>query len=169
MAISGRSARIGFVLALLLTGLALMLRGIFDPQGEWQPFAPEEDGSWAAVSIDGRPVPPADYRLAIRAGAVAGGRDGCNDWSFTDDPPAANGMRMIVATLQLCPEDPVRTAYRKLAAPGARITLADGMLRVVGGGHEGLFRRCAWRTVRSQDESSSSRQSVCVPEEIRPK
>src|SRR5687768_5029344 len=47
-------------------------------------FAPEEDGSWGAISIDGRPVSSRDYTIFIRDGKVEAGRDGCNSWGYSD-------------------------------------------------------------------------------------
>jgi len=108
--------------------------------------APPEDGAWAAVSLDGRPVPAGEYRLSISGGRVGGGRDGCNDWSF-EAPDETTGERRIFTTLVGCDEnDPLRRAYGVLAfAEGPVLQLRpDGSLRIAARGHEGLFRRCRW-------------------------
>ena len=101
------------------------------------------DGSWSAVTIDGRPAPDG-YRLAIENGRVKGGRDACNDWGYQDD---GRGGRMVVSTLVGCPEnDRVRQAYWALASAtdAAIAEQGGGRLRVAAGGHEAVWRRCRW-------------------------
>lgn len=155
------------VVMLLLAALLLMLASLLDRHGRGSPWArliaPEEDGSWAAVRIDGRPVSPDEYRVSITEGQVAGGRDGCNDWAFSDDPPSRDGARMIVATAQYCPgDDPTRRAYRALMS-GAEVRLqADRTLRISAGGHEGIFRRCHWENVRRSGPGYSSEHMMCI-------
>lgn len=159
-----RRLPIAMIVALLCGALALATCGIADPTGRWRPWtamlAPDEDGSWAVVSIDGRPLPPDEYRFGITDGKISGGRDGCNDWSYTDDPPGPDGERMIVSTLQACPEDdPVRQAYRLLTR-NPKIELgADGLLRMTGQGHQAVLRRCEWVTERT----STSEVRKCAP------
>jgi hypothetical protein len=108
--------------------------------------APDIDGPWNAVTIDGRAVAPREWRIGIEGGKVSGGRDGCNDWGY-GEPEAKGGARTIVSTLVGCPEgDPVRKAYWAMAmAPEARLELrADGTLRIAARGHEAVLRRCRW-------------------------
>ena len=131
-----------------LGGLVLLLgAGVFVSSGvpaDWL-LAEKEDGGWGGVSIDGRPVSAADYRISVKRGRITGGRDGCNDWHYTDDPPAPDGGRMIFSTLVACPEDdPLRRAYYRLRAEGVPQLRPDGSLRLAAGGHEALFRRCRW-------------------------
>ena len=163
-----RWQRAGSKLVMLLLAAALLL-GLFGTfqssrtvQHWTRLFGAEENGSWSALSIDRRPVSSEDYRVSVDGRKVAGGRDGCNDWSYQEkrDP---NGERMIVTTLQACPEDdPVRVAYHVLVHdPQARLELqADGTLRLAAGGHEGLFRRCYWQV----ETTPTSTMEVCRPE-----
>lgn len=163
----GQHAQIGFVVLLLAAAFSLMLAGIIDPRGQWRPWdgllTADEDGSWAALSIDGRPVDPQQYRIAIADGEVSGGRDGCNSWGYSDEAPDANGERTIVTTLVGCPEDdPVRQAYWRLASASRIALLPDGRLRLSADGHEAIFRRCEWKTERESGPGYSSERMVCV-------
>ncbi|HEY0114044.1 MAG TPA: hypothetical protein VGB59_12975 [Allosphingosinicella sp.] len=126
--------------------------------------APEVDGAWAAVSIDGRPVPWREWRIGVTDGKVSGGRDGCNDWDF-DEPEVEGGERTIVSTLVGCPEeDPVRKAYWALAtAPDPSLQLrGDGTLRIAGRGHEAVLRRCRWITEPLPPGTSGTGNRVCA-------
>ncbi|TFI59458.1 hypothetical protein E2493_04505 [Sphingomonas parva] len=160
----GRNWRIVFVAALLLGALLLSLLGLTDPSGRWRPWiallAPEEDGSWLAVTIDGRPAE--GFRVSITGGRVAGGRDGCNDWAFAAPDPS--GGRTIDTILVACPEDdPLRESYWRLVQEGHVALRGDGRLRLAGDGHQALFRRCAWRTERIHNETRHSETRVCAP------
>ena len=108
-------------------------------------------------------VSPEDYRLHLFDGKVAGGRDGCNDWAYTDEPPDASGERTIQQTMAYCPEDdPVRMAYRLLVRDGKIERVSDNILRLVGHGHHGVFRRCEWQTSREGAAAASFSRRVCV-------
>lgn len=140
-----RQARVGFSFLGLLIGLGLV-QAAHEGRIVQRLTAPEVDGAWAAVSIDGRPAPWREWRISVERGKVAGGRDGCNDWGF-DEPEVEGGERTIVTTLVGCPEeDPVRKAYWALALAD-RVSLElrkDGTLRLAGRGHEAVLRRCRW-------------------------
>lgn len=168
MRLTGQRAKIGFLLLLLVPAFGLMALGILDRTGGWKPskmfFAEEEDGSWVAVSIDGRPASPEEYRITIAEGEVVGGRDGCNDWSYEDEEPDAKGERMIVSTLVGCPEDATRQAYWLLRGDPRIELLPNGTLRLAAPGHEGIFRRCDWKTVRVSNGRYWSEARECVPE-----
>lgn len=168
MRLTGQRAKIGFLLLLLVPAFGLMVLGVLDRTGEWKPwqmlFAEEEDGSWVALRIDGRPASPQEYRITIAEGKVVGGRDGCNHWSYEDEGPDANGQRMIVSTLVGCPEDATRLAYWSLRADPRIELLPDGTLRMAASGHEGIFRRCHWRTVKVSNGRYSSEVRQCVLE-----
>lgn len=158
------------VAAVMLIAIALGLGTIalLDRPGRpapWQRwFAPAEDGSWMALSIDGQPVPANDYRLSITDGRVGGGRDGCNDWSFEDERPNERGERMMSTTLVACRPSEVQRAYFALRTEPRLTILPDGRLRVESLGHAGLFVRCEWRTVDSSTRWSSNRSMQCIPE-----
>jgi hypothetical protein len=149
-----KQAGFGLLLLMLMLGAGsyIAINGVPD-----RIFAAEEDGGWGAVTIDGRPVSAEDYRIAVRGREVVGGRDGCNGWGYTDDPPGPDGSRMIVSTLVECPDDPVRRAYWTLRSRGIALELRpDGSLRVAGQGHEAIFHRC-----RPSGNSGSGRER-CV-------
>ena len=129
--------------------------------GAWQPrlVVPKEDGGWRAVSIDGKAVGDRQFLLDIKDREVAGGRDDCNDWGYSDEPPEPGGGRMVISTLVGCEEDdPLREVYRRIAhARDLAMDLRpDGTLRLAGGGHEAYWRRCTWVS----DMASSLR--LCV-------
>src|SRR5687767_1222784 len=77
-----RRRRSAFALAAFAFGLASVHQ--VATSGVPALVVPEVDGSWSAVTIDGRPAPQG-YRLAIENGRVRGGRDDCNDWGYQDD------------------------------------------------------------------------------------
>lgn len=151
------------IVILLVGALMLATCGIIDPTGRWRPwtalFAPDEDGSWMVISIDGEPVPHGEYRYGITDGKISGGRDGCNDWGYTDDPPGPDGERMIVSTLQACPEDnPLTRAYRLLTRDPRMVLAPNGLLHLSGHGHKAVLRRCEWTMV----STPTSEVRTCV-------
>lgn len=158
-----RRARAWLALLGLLLGLGLVQAG-HDARIVRPPTAPAVDGTWAAVSIDGRPVSWRGWRISVADGKVAGGRDGCNDWSF-GAPEVEGGERTIDTTLVGCPEDdPLRKAYWALALernrpPEAR---SDGSLHLAAGGHEAIFRRCRWTEEPLPPGVSGTRPRVCA-------
>ena len=154
--------RSGIALAVLLLVLGI---GHAFATGTLKPrlLAPEQDGSWGALSIDGRRVSPRDYRLAVADGAVAGGRDGCNDWGFVEDEAGEVGERRIVSTLMECPDgDPARRAFWTLALQARLELLPDGTLRLAGHGHEAIFRRCRWVRERPPEGTAGSGSRICA-------
>lgn len=163
---------LGLVLVLLaacLLMLALAFAGYRSPSALWHSlFAGPTDGSWTAISIDGKPIEPERYRIGIAGGEVAGGRDDCNDWGYADDEGATeDGDRMIVSTLVGCPEDdPIREAYWALVhAPQIQLR-PDGKLRVSARGHEAILIRCEWQQVReSLPGGGISDMARCLPVE----
>jgi hypothetical protein len=153
-----KQAGFGLLLLMLMLGAAsyITMNGVPD-----RIFAAEEDGDWGALAIDGRSVSADDYRIWVDGGRLAGGRDGCNDWGYSDDPPYPDGSRMILSTMVGCPDDPVRKAYWALRASGTRLELrTDGSLRLAGQGHEAIFRRCNWVQERSPGHGGSG-QKIC--------
>lgn len=140
-----RQVKVALSLLGLLVGLGLA-QAAHDKRIVQRLTAPEVDGAWAAVSIDGRSVPWREWRIGVDQGKVAGGHDGCNEWGF-DEREVEGGERMIITTLAGCPEDdPVRKAYWTLALadPGSLELRQDGTLRMRAAGHEALLRRCRW-------------------------
>jgi len=125
--------------------------------------APAVDGSWAAVAIDGRPVPWREWRYRIERGKVAGGFDACNEWGF-DTPEVEGGPPTITTTLVGCPEqDPVRKAYWALALGASAELRADGSLRLSGRGHEAILRRCRWTEEPLPPGTAGTPPRACVP------
>lgn len=103
MTLDGARWRTLLAASLLALALALAVLGLASPRGGfhlWNSvFGPEEDGNWAALSIDGMKVSPDDFRVALNDRRVVGGRDGCNDWAYASEPDT-EGERMIESTLQ---------------------------------------------------------------------
>lgn len=156
------------VLALIVAAFGMMtlsFSGYRSPADLWfSLFSAPHDGSWTAISIDGHPVEPERYRIAIRNGEVTGGRDDCNDWGYAEGR-AKNGDRMIVSTAVGCPEDdPTREAYWAVISnskielehrmqtterrASGKLPVLGGKLRVSGQGHEAILIRCEWKRVR---------------------
>jgi hypothetical protein len=116
---------------------------LLDPRGRWiaEAFGPPEDGRWVAVEIDKRLVEPGKFTVFIDGGKLRAGRDGCNEWSYSDGHEESQ-TQMIVTTLVECPEDSISTAYRKLVyGRGKSRLLPNGTLTISVQGHEGRFRR----------------------------
>lgn len=161
-AFRGRRRRTAAALVILLLTLGIghaLATGTLKPRL----IAPDEDGGWGALRIDGRPVPSSEYTIFIRDGRIEGGRDGCNSWGYTDDPPGP-GERMILSTLVECPaDDSLRLAYYALARSGIEPELRrDGSLRLSAGGHEAIFRRCRWVEEPRHPGPSAPRREICV-------
>jgi hypothetical protein len=154
----------GLGLAGLLLGLGIVQIGQTERVVQ-RLTAPEADGSWTAVTIDGRAVAPGAWRLSVERGRVSGGRDDCNDWGYQEAEEGRS--RLIVSTLVGCREDdPVRRAYWAMAtAEDAALMLGgDGTLRLAARGHEGLFRRCRWMREPPPPGSRSSGRQICAVE-----
>lgn len=149
-----------FVTLLLLLGL---IRYGASGGLDWL-LAPDEDGSWRTVSIDGRTVADREFVIGISDRRVSGGIDDCNSWGFEEeDPPKPPDERIIVTTLALCPDeqDPARRAYRVIANSDPLPWLRpDGSLLLAAGGHQALLRRCTWQVVRE----ANSRVTRCLIE-----
>lgn len=148
----------GLLLAILLVQAGHSLRVV------QRLTAPEADGTWTAVTIDGRPVPALEYRIAVTGGKVSGGRGSCNDWGF-DRPEVEGGPATITTTLAGCPEDdPVRKAYWALALGASPELREDGILRLAGRGHEALLRRCRRGNAPLPPGTSGTPPRACAPE-----
>lgn len=158
-----RQKQAGLGLAGLLLAILLVQAG-HDWKLVQRLTAPEVDGSWAAVAIDGRAVPWREWRYWVERGKVAGGRDGCNDWGF-DKPEVEGGPPTITTTLAGCPEDdPVHKAYWALALGASLELREDGTLRLAGRGHEAVLRRCRWVNEPLPPGTSGTPPRACVPE-----
>lgn len=158
-----RSVSLAVVL-LTCTAVAAVV-GIADPRGEFRPqrqlFDPKEDGNWAALSIDGKKVSPSEYRVAILDRKVVGGRDGCNDWAYAGEA-GTYGERMIETTLQYCPDNEVRRAYRAISYSSKASLLPDGRLTLATRDHHEIFARCKWKTVKESGPGWTSEVTQCV-------
>ena len=161
---------VGSVLILLVAALGMItlgLSGYKSPADLWHRLtAGPKDGSWTAISIDGKLVEPERYRISIGNGEVTGGRDDCNDWSYEKEREK-NGERMIVSTLVGCPEgDPMREAFWALIHDPKIELRQDGRLRVWGQGHDAVLIRCHWKRVRDTLRGGGiSDMMRCLPEE----
>jgi hypothetical protein len=149
-------------LALLLAVLGLV-HGCASGWLDLRLFPPEEDGSWGAVLIDGQPVSPQAYYLTIRDRKVIGGRDGCNFWSFEEEPERGDGQRSINTTMALCVENVAERGYRAVAfspSPSMRLR-PNGSLEMAALGHQAVFRRCIWE----DEPNNSGSGKICVVRE----
>lgn len=157
-----RRRRAASFFGLLILGLGLV-RYVAVGGADWL-LAPDEDGSWRAVMIDGQPVATREFTIGIKGGRVLGGADDCNHWGFEDEEELDKplGERMIVSTLALCVEDDaVRRAYRMVAMSDARPVLRpDGSLHLAAAGHRAILRRCVIRELLE----GNSRITRCVIE-----
>lgn len=158
-----RQKQAGLGLGALLLVLILVQAG-HDGKVVYRLTAPEVDGSWAVVTIDGRPVPPREYRVVVTGAKVSGGRDACNGWGF-DKPEVEGGPPTITMTLVGCPEDdPVRRAYWALALAATPDLREDGTLRLAARGHEAILRRCRWVDEPLPPGTSGTPPRACVTE-----
>ena len=129
------------VAAGLIVAWAAFSLSVFDPRGRWvaETFGPPEDGSWVALTIDGRQVQSGAFTLFIDGGEPRSGHDGCNSWSRVKNE---KGQAGIETTLVLCSPDPTRAAYRRLVLRQHNLDLqSDGTLVLTGSGHQARFRR----------------------------
>ena len=160
-------ARWRTLLAVSVLALALLwaIIGLAHPRGGFHPwhslFGPKEDGSWAALSIDGHKVSPDHFRVTLYDRRVVGGRDGCNDWAYTSEPDAS-GERMIQSTLQLCPGTELRRVYHVLAYHSEARVLPDGKLQLAASRHRAIFARCRWMDVHESGPGWTSNVTKCV-------
>ena len=103
----------GLALALIVT-----MAGIALPPGEtlWRLVAaPEEDGGWTFVTIDGADVREDGYSIGIRWSEITGFHNGCNSCGFTDDKPAGSADRPMTCTLVACPPRPHDPLFGRFA------------------------------------------------------
>lgn len=160
-----KDPRVILAVSLLIIAGGLALIGLVDPRNQMHPwhalFGPKEDGNWAASSIDGRAVPQFEFRVAVLDRKVVGGRDGCNDWAYTNEP-GSGGERMIDTTLQFCPDNERGRIMRVLAAASNIKLLAKDKLQISAPGHQAVFRRCRWKTVKESGPGWNSQVRRCL-------
>lgn len=125
--------RLAVVTALaLVLALAMAIGGMILPPGEtlWHRLAaPDEDGAWRFVTIDGVDVRDDGYSLFIRWRAITGYHDGCNSCGFDGEAPAGS-RTMMTCTLVDCaprPHDPLFARFAHgdpvMAVRGDRLIL----------------------------------------------
>lgn len=107
------------------------------PPGEtwWHLIAaPEEDGAWRFVSIDGEEVSRNGYSVGIRWGRITGYHNGCNACGFQDDRPAGSPDRQLVCTLAACAEQPADAGFNRLfhGTPSIQVNGDELAMRVPG-------------------------------------
>lgn len=115
--------------------LVVAIAGIAMPPGEtlWHLFAaPEEDGSWHFVSIDGVDVREMGYSAHLRWGEIIGWDDGCNDCGFSD---SNNPSRGVICTLQACTELPTDRLFRLWPNSNPEVLLRGDRLILTIPGH----------------------------------
>ena len=137
------------LLPALVLALGAAIAGLFGFRAEeatalWD--GPER-GEWQAVQINGQDVRAHGYIVSFENGEIVGGKDGCNNWGFTDDVDPVTGERMVMSDLMYCPPGPADDAYWSLASGPTEFTLDDtGTLEIRNANDEryspvGFFRR----------------------------
>lgn len=106
------------------------------PPGEswWHILAaPEEDGHWRVITIDGADVRPSGYSLHVRWGRITGFHDGCNGCGFQDDRQAGSRDRRMICTLVACPRQPRDPVFfRIVGGAPAMAPNGDHLVMTVG-------------------------------------
>ena len=128
----------GVTLAGLAVATVLAIGGIAIPQGEtvWHLIAaPEVDGLWQFVSIDGVDVREANYSMGLRWGKIISWNNGCNACGWGDD-----GER--ICTLALCIERPSDRLFQlwPRSRPAIRIK-GDRLFLTIPGHRAELVRK----------------------------
>ena len=106
----------------LAVAMVIGIGGIAMPPGEtlWHLIAaPEEDGSWRFVRIDGIDVTAESYSVGIRWGEIVGYHDGCNSCGISDEGEGIYHMR--TCTLQACAEQPNEQLFRRFLVSDVRM------------------------------------------------
>ena len=128
----------------LALGLVVAAIGIAMRPGEtlWHLIAaPEEDGGWKFVTIDGVDVSEDGYSIGVRWGKLSGYNDGCNSCGFDAPTDPDNPYYSRVCTLTACTERPRDALLGRFLVPYLALQ-ADGdrMVATVPGHRAGLAR-----------------------------
>lgn len=115
------------------------------PPGEtlWHMVAaPEEDGGWKFVEIDGVDVSDGGYSLGVRWGEISGFHDGCNSCGFEDlDQPRGALERSMICTLQACEEKPNDVLFARFAFGTPQMRVENDRLILTLPGHRAVLVR----------------------------
>ena len=120
----------------LAVAMVIGIGGIAMPPGEtlWHLIAaPEEDGSWRFVRIDGIDVTAESYSVGIRWGEIVGYHDGCNSCGISDEGEGIYHMR--TCTLQACAEQPNERLFRRFLTKDVRMEATGDRLVLTTTGH----------------------------------
>ena len=124
---------------LVIAALAGLSSSVWPEAGLWHAIAaPDEDGNWRFVSINGRDVRDAGYGVTIRWGEPVGWDNGCNDCGMVDVDDPSQGM---VCTLQACAEQPFDHLYRRFPGKKPAIELRGDTLILSVYGHRAILIR----------------------------
>lgn len=126
-------------LAGLVLAAALAIGGIALPRGQtlWHLVAaPEEDGGWRFVTIDGVDVTADRYALGVHWGKITGFDDGCNSCGYSDDKPSGARDRMMTCTLVKCEPKPHDLLFHRFASGDPKMTVRDQRLILTLPGHQ---------------------------------
>ena len=131
----------------LLLALVLAIGGIAMPPGEtlWHLVAaPDEDGSWRFLTIDGIDVSAERYSVGIRWGEITGYYDGCNSCGIGDGDGRQGIYHQRTCTLAACEERPYDQLFRRFLVRGTRMDVSgDRMVMSVPGHRAVLVRQVA--------------------------
>ncbi|MBX7539644.1 hypothetical protein [Qipengyuania sphaerica] len=120
----------------LAVAVIAAIGGIAMPPGEtlWHLIAaPEEDGGWDFVRIDGIDVTDENYSIGIRWSEIVGYHDGCNSCGVSGESEGIYHMR--TCTLQACAEQPNERLFRLFLASNVRMLPAGDRLFLTVPGH----------------------------------
>ncbi len=121
-----------------LAGIA----GVALPRGEtlWHMIAaPDVDGSWKFVSIDGIDVSKEGYSLGIRWSEIVGYSDGCNSCGIAASSEGIYHSR--TCTLAACAEQPNERFFRRFISGDVRMRAEGDRLTLTVPGHRALLVR----------------------------
>lgn len=114
------------------------------PPGEtlWHMVAaPEEDGGWKFVEIDGVDVREDGYSVGIRWSEITGFNDGCNSCGFDGDEPAGTLGRSMMCTLQACEQQPNDELFARFAYGTPEMQVEGERLVLTLPGHRAVLVR----------------------------
>ena len=126
----------------LFLALFMAMYWVAGPRLDWRAwFDGPERGTWRALTLNGEDVFDDKYLVTIADGAIVGGRDGCNYWSFAGIDERT-GERIYESTLAGCTPTPAMAVYRVLAHGEADLRLeSEDRLAISQGKCRGEFRR----------------------------
>ena len=85
------------------------------------------------TAVNKQPVDSGEWWLDWQRDAIAGGRDGCNEWHYRNA-----SSPIVIANSQECPPDPRRLAYWRIVEANRAGLSPQGAKRELRAGSESL-------------------------------